>query len=74
MRAHNGKDPGGDESPVLFYYDWDRSSLTFVRHVIAKGAVGTGLQIRAADFNGDGRMDLAVSGKSGTYLLFNEGR
>ena len=71
--AHNGKDPGGAEPPVLLYYDWDPQSLTFTRHSIDKGSVGTGLQIRTADMNRDERIDIVVAGKSGTYVLFNEG-
>ena len=34
--------------------------------------VGTGLFIRNADLDGNGKMDLAVSGKTGTYLLFQK--
>jgi hypothetical protein len=31
------------------------------------------MQICVADLNGDGRSDVAVSGKTGTWLLINEG-
>jgi hypothetical protein len=31
------------------------------------------MQIRVADLNSDGRLDIAVSGKSGTWLIINEG-
>lgn len=74
VRAHNGKDPGGTEPARFYYYEWDRGSRTFTRHAIDEGSVGTGLQIRTADLNGDGRTDIAVSGKSGTFVLFNGGR
>ena len=37
------------------------------------GGVGTGMQIRVADLNADGRPDIAVSGKTGTWVLLNEG-
>ena len=67
--AHNGGDPGGREMPCLFVYHWDPSAKTFTRQTIDQGRVGTGLQIVAEDLNGDGRTDLAVPGKSGTYLL-----
>ncbi len=72
--AHNGRDPGGEAPPRLYYYKWNAKSQTFTRHTIDQGSVGTGLQIRTADLNGDGRLDIAVAGKSGTYLLFNEGK
>ncbi|MGV3485546.1 MAG: FG-GAP-like repeat-containing protein [Planctomycetaceae bacterium] len=70
--AHNGKDPGGMESPCLYYYSWDKESLKFTRHVIDEGRVGSGLQIVTADLNGDRRLDIAVAGKSGTYAVIQE--
>lgn len=70
--AHNGGDPGGQESPCLFYYKWDRESLKFTRFVIDQERVGTGLQIVAEDLDGDGKVDLAVAGKSGTYVLLQQ--
>lgn len=70
--AHNGKDPGGTEPPCLYYYTWDKTALRFTRHTIEEGHVGSGLQIVTSDLNGDGRLDLAVAGKSGTYALIQE--
>ena len=69
--AHNGNDPGGNEPAVLYYYTWNPDEQTFTRHTIAEGDVGTGLQIRTGDLNGDGRTDIVVPGKTGTYLLLN---
>ncbi|MEZ6091263.1 MAG: VCBS repeat-containing protein [Pirellulaceae bacterium] len=69
--AHNGNDPGGEEMPCMYYYTLDRKSAEFTRHVIEEGHVGTGLQIVVADFNDDGRNDIAVAGKSGTHVLMN---
>ena len=71
--AHNGKDPGGLEPPCLYYYTLDRKSLRFTRHTIDEGNVGGGLQIRTGDLNADGRLDIAVAGKTGTYILINQG-
>jgi hypothetical protein len=73
VRAHSGGDPGASDPPVLYYYDWRRDTQTFQRHIIDEGRVGTGLQLRTADLNGDGRLDILAPGKSGTYILFNEG-
>lgn len=67
--AHNGQDPGGREMPCLYYYAWNPKTLTFTRHTIEEGHVGSGLQIVAEDLNGDQKLDIAVAGKSGTYLL-----
>lgn len=73
VRAHNGKDPGGKESPCMYYYKWNADSKKFGRFAIDEGHVGTGLQIRTGDLNGDGKLDIAVAGKDGTWLLFNKG-
>jgi hypothetical protein len=40
--------------------------------VIEEGHVGTGLQIVAEDLNGDGKTDIAVAGKSGTYVILQK--
>ncbi|QDV13765.1 FG-GAP repeat protein [Rosistilla oblonga] len=69
--AHNGNDPGGQEVPCMYYYTVDPKQAKFQRHTIDEGQVGTGLQIVVADFNQDGRNDIAVAGKSGTHLLTN---
>lgn len=71
--AHNGGDPGADEPPCVFYYKWNRDSKKFTRYTIDHGHAGGGLQIRLGDINGDGRTDIVVAGKSGTFILFNEG-
>jgi hypothetical protein len=75
VRGHGDSDPGALEPECLYYYTWDGAAGKFNRHTISPpgGGVGTGMQIRAADLNGDGRPDIAVSGKTGTWLLINEG-
>jgi len=67
--GHNGRDPGGQEMPCLYYYDWDAKKQKFQRRTIEEGHVGCGLQIVTTDLNGDQKCDVAVAGKSGTYLL-----
>ena len=75
VRAHVDKDPGSAEPECLYYYKWDRTARKFTRHTIAGPGegVGTGMQICVADLNGDGRPDIVVAGKTGTWILFNEG-
>jgi hypothetical protein len=75
VRGHAGSDPGGRQPECLYYYTWDKSAGQFTRHAISPpgGGVGTGMQIRVADLNGDGRPDIAVPGKTGTWVLLNEG-
>ncbi len=75
VRAHVEGDPGVNEPACLYYYKWDKAARKFTRYTIAGPGegVGGGMQIRAADLNGDGRPDIVVAGKSGTWILTNEG-
>jgi hypothetical protein len=75
VRGHGGRDPGADEGACLYYYRWHAPAQEFVRHTISPpgGGVGTGMQICVADLTNDGRPDIAVAGKTGTWLLINEG-
>ena len=75
VRGHGDLDPGAKEPECLYYYKWDGTAQKFVRHTISPpgGGPGTGMQICVADLNGDGRPDIAVAGKTGTWLLINEG-
>jgi len=75
VRGHGGRDPGATEGACLYYYDWDAADGRFLRYTISAAGegVGTGMQICVADLNGDGRPDIAVAGKTGTWLVWNEG-
>ena len=55
--------------PCLYYYKWNQKKKEFKRFTIEEGHVGCGLQIVAKDIDGDGKVDIAVAGKSGTYFL-----
>lgn len=72
VRAHNGKDPGGVEPPIMRYYVWNRGTKSFDAHTINRGEVGIGLQIRTADIDADGDVDIVVAGKDGTQILFSQ--
>lgn len=69
--AHSGKDPGADDPPGIFGYEYQPDLRKFRRYPIVQGNVGTGLQIRSADLDGDGDIDLAMPGKTGTHLIWN---
>ncbi len=75
VRGHGGRDPGANEPACLYYYRWDAEAQKFVRHRITppEANVGTGMQICVADLTGDKRPDIAVAGKTGTWLLVNQG-
>lgn len=69
-RAHEGADPGTDDPAGLWFYERSADG-GFVRRVLAgsAGRIGTGLQIVTADLDADGRLDVVVSGKTGTAVL-----
>jgi hypothetical protein len=67
--AHNGGDPGGKDMPEINAYKLVDG--VFRKSSIEQGHVGIGLQIATGDLNGDKRIDIAVAGKSGTFILFN---
>lgn len=75
--AHSGRDPGANDPITVQYYKWNQEAKTFAKHLITEAPAGEGpgigLQIRVADLNGNGRADIAVPGKSGTHILWNEG-
>lgn len=75
VRAHVDQDPGSKEPEGLYYYKWDKDARKFTRHTISGPGegVGMGMQICVADLNGDGRPDIVVAGKSGTWILLNQG-
>jgi len=67
--ARNGGDPGGKDTPEINAYKLVNGA--FLKSRIEQGHVGVGLQIATGDLNGDLRNDIAVAGKSGTYILLN---
>ncbi len=73
--AHNGKDPGEREPLGIYWYEYrkdEAGGIVWVRHVIDYSTrAGGGMQIAAADFDGDGAVDFAVGGKSGLFLFRN---
>jgi len=85
LRGHAGGDKGSKDPVGLYYYTWNSGKKNFTKHIISenpgfqtneelqlRGAPGTGMQICIRDLNGDGRPDLAVAGKSGSYILMNQ--
>jgi putative heme-binding domain-containing protein len=73
--AHGGNDPGAHQLPVLAWFRTVRSpdGVRFEPHVIAK-RIGVGTQLTARDITGNGRPDILVGNKLGTFLLLNEGK
>ena len=67
--AHQGKDPGGKEPAVLYWFELQRRNgkPTWTRHLIDDDS-GIGTQFIVDDLNGDGRLDIIVSNKKGTFF------
>lgn len=75
--AHSGNDPGANDRITVQYYKWHPESQTWSKHIISDAPAGEGpgigLQIGIADFDNNSWPDIAVVGKSGTYILWNLG-
>jgi hypothetical protein len=73
--AHNGRDPGEREPLGLYWYESIRQpngQLEWVRHVIEYATrAGGGMQLPAADLDGDGDIDFVAPGKSGLFRFEN---
>ena len=74
--AHNGRDPGGDEPAVLYWFKivpgGKSGDAEFIPYQIDDDS-GVGTQFVVLDINGDGKMDIVVGNKKGTFLHFQDG-
>jgi hypothetical protein len=59
---------------VIYYFKWNKEKQKFQKFPIAENGPGIGLQIRIVDLDGNGWKDLVCAGKSGTHILWNEGK
>lgn len=71
--AHGGRDPGAQQLALLVWFRTVRKpgGLTFEPHLIDK-RLGVGTQVTVGDLNDDGRNDIVIGSKLGTYALLNE--
>lgn len=72
--AHQGKDPGGLEPPVLYWFELQRDTQNqpqWVRHLIDDES-GVGLQVVIEDLNGDGKLDILNANKKGVIYFLQE--
>lgn len=70
--AHNGGDPGANEPLGLYWYELTRGNPpTWKKHVISYDeGIAAGLSIPVVDIDGDGDLDIVVTGKFGGPVLF----
>jgi hypothetical protein len=67
--AHNGKDPGGYEPAVLYWFELKPGRTpVWIPHLI-DGNSGVGLLPVVADMNQDGFPDIITSNKKGVYIF-----
>ena len=74
--AHSGRDKGAEDPIIMVRYSssFNQSGeVKFQKNIIHEGRAGTGLQIRVADLDDNGWLDLVVSGKTGLHILKNKG-
>ena len=73
-RAHNGKDPGGNDELGLYYFKWNGEN--FSKQVIDYGPYGrgkgTGVYFSVSDVDNNGMKDIIVAGKDGLNIYYNE--
>jgi putative membrane-bound dehydrogenase-like protein len=68
--AHNGRDPGEDEPPVIVWYELSREGNTpkWTKHEFDDNS-GVGTQFEVHDMNGDGLLDVIVANKRGVFYF-----
>ena len=70
--AHNGSDPEGTKPPGVYWYELHRGPKpTWTKHVISfDEGIGSGMSIPVVDLDGDGDLDIVVTGKWGGPVWF----
>lgn len=69
--AHNGKDPGGKEPAVLYWYELKHrkdNTPYWIPHLVDDNS-GVGLQLVVQDLNGDNQHDIVIANKKGVFLF-----
>lgn len=74
FRAHNGKDPGGNDNIGIYFFNIRNGN--FIKNTIAFGkpgvGKGTGTFFAVADLFNNGKKDLIFAGKDGLTIFYNE--
>ena len=69
--AHQGKDPGGHEPAVLYWFELRRlkkGKVEYIPHKIDDNS-GVGTQFVVADINADSKPDIVTSNKKGVHVF-----
>ncbi|MEC5129287.1 PVC-type heme-binding CxxCH protein [Verrucomicrobiales bacterium BCK34] len=67
--AHQGKDPGGLQEPVLYWFQNTATGegIEFVPHFVDNDS-GVGVEVNVTDINGDQKPDIVTSSKKGLMV------
>lgn len=74
--AHQGKDPGGLQAPVLYWFrntESPEGGVEFVPHLVDDDS-GVGVEVTVTDLNDDGRPDIVSSNKKGLTVHLQTGK
>ena len=73
--AHKGKDPGGHDPAVSYWFKTVREAgkVRFIPYAI-DGNSGVGTQVVVSDLNGDSWPDVIVGNKKGTFALLHHAK
>jgi hypothetical protein len=72
--AHQGKDPGGLEPAVLYWFELQRgpeNQPSWVRHTIDENS-GVGIHVVVRDINNDGKLDILNGNKKGVICFWGK--
>ncbi|MCF6223809.1 MAG: VCBS repeat-containing protein [Flavobacteriaceae bacterium] len=72
--AHQGKDPGGLDPAVLYWYELqmdEDNNPSWIPHLIDDNS-GAGLQVVIDDLNNDGKLDIINSNKKGVIYFLQD--
>jgi len=73
--AHEGRDPGEFDPQAIYRYQFDPKTRTWKRYLISyNDGICFGLDPKAVDLIGSGKMDLVCGGRHGLYWLENLGK
>ncbi|MFN3850684.1 MAG: FG-GAP repeat domain-containing protein [Spirosomataceae bacterium] len=69
--AHNGRDAGDADEPILLFIAFDSKQKPYWQETIIDKDSGAGLNITVADMNKDGKLDIVTANKNGVFLFEN---